>query len=87
MCALLPEGFGHHPIPTRKRELRWREALRPAGALGGGQGRGRTVDLPIFRWVRTMRISLDSHSLPVAVSCESLTVRVSAAESVHKPST
>lgn len=25
-----------------------REALRPAGALGGGQGRGRTVDLPIF---------------------------------------
>jgi hypothetical protein len=53
----------------------------------GGQGRDRTVDLPIFRLVRTMRIGLDSHSRSVVVSCESLTIRLSAAESVHIPCT
>jgi len=41
----------------------------------GGQGRGRTGDLPSFRWVRTIQIGLYSHAQSVSVSCESLTVR------------
>ena len=55
-----------HELASTRTETR-----APAGALAGqriagngsfgGQGRDRTVDLPIFRLVRTMRIGLDSH--------------------------
>ena len=54
-----------------------------AAKVRGGQGRGRTGDLPSFRWMRTIQIRLYSPSQSASVSCESLTVLLSAAESVH----
>ena len=49
----------------------------------GGQGRGRTGDLPSFSRTLNIQIGLYSHAQSVVVSCESLTVLLSDAESVH----
>ena len=54
-----------------------------AAKVRGGQGRGRTGDLPSFRWVRYLEIGLSHHAKSVAVSCESLTVRSSYGKTVH----